>query len=558
MVDGYREIDLNDSRIWANVRLDRRQLLAAGSASALLAALGVPGLTSRVSAAGATQRASGASAGGIVKLMLPHEPTPISTILPTSVASTMVVAFTFSALTRLDADTLLAMPDLATGFEVADDGLSWVLHLEPSVTWHDGEAFSADDVVFTFGEIANPDNASAKASLFSAITSVEAIDASTVEFTMSTPLMPFPILLATSNALGMIPKHLLEGQDLKTAHQFNTEQPIGTGPFKVKSISAGSYVELEAFEDFYRGRPLLDGVILTQVPDESVRVAQLLSREADFDEVSPASLPALQRSDSLTVRTIPSSRMNHHLINHTLPIFEDRNLRLALGYALDRAAILAAVGGGHGSLTAGPIAPATGIWHNPDLEPLPYDPDKAAELLEESGWMLGDDGVRVKDGERLSLTCSYDTSNNFKKQYNEIAQQQWAAVGIAVELLAQERTVWSEHLLAQDFQLSFYDRGTPIYDPDALRRFWITDGGTNYSKYSNERVDELLTAGASELDMDRRLEIYREFDTLLAEDGAYVPGYFPDLLQVMNTSLGGLPELSFLDTAPFADEWHLA
>lgn len=552
----YREVkDIGDARYLGDVRLTRRQLLIAASLSAIATACGVPGQSPKP---GGSQAAPSAVAGGTLKLLLPHEPTPLSTILPTSVASTMVVGLFSSQLTRLDPTSKLPVPDLATGFEVADDGLSWVLHLEPSVKWHDGEPFSADDVVFTFGEIQNPDNASAKASLFGPVTKVEAIDANTVRFDLSSRLMSFPILLAASNALGMIPKHILEGQDLTTADEFNNERPIGTGPFKVKTVSPGSYVELEAYEDFFRGRPLIDTVIYTQVPDQTVRVAQLQSGEADFDMVSPASLAAVQADDGLKVNEVPSTRQNHHLINHTLPIFDDKNLRLALAYALDRQAILDAAGGGLGTLTFGPIAPAAGVWYNADAKPLPYDPDKAAELLDESGWVLGDDGVRVKDGQRLSLKCSYDTADLFKKQYNELAQQYWLAVGIDIELVAQERTVWADDLKAQKFELAFYDRGTAIYDPDALRRFWTTDGGTNYSKYSNPRVDELFTAGVQELDQDRRKEIYREVDTLLAEDGAFVPGYFPTLIQAMNTRLEGVPVLDFVETLMYADDWYLS
>lgn len=561
---GYREVkDLGDLRYVGDVRLSRRQVLIAASLSALAAACGVPTGSSSPGTGGSSnpgsaQPGSSAAAGGTLHLLLPHEPTPISTILPTSVASTLVVGLAFSQLTRLDPESKLPVPDLATGFEVADDGLSWIFHLTPSVTWHDGEPFSADDVVFTFAEIANPNNASAKASSFASVSKVEAIDANTVRFSLSDRLMSFPILLATSNALGMIPKHILEGQDLNTATEFNTERPIGTGPFKVKSITPGSTVELEAFEDFFRGRPSIDRVVYTQVPDQTVRVAQLQSGEADFDEISPASLAAVKADDGLKIREVPSTRQNHHLINHTLPIFADKNLRLALAYALDREAILKAAGGGFGTLTYGPLAPASGVWFNADAAPLPYDPAKAAALLDESGWVLGSDGMRSKDGQPLSLKVSYDTSDLFKKQYNELAQQFWQAVGIAIELIAEERTVWSENLKAQKFELAFYDRGTPIYDPDALRRFWTTGGGTNYSMYSNPKVDELFTAGVQEPDQEKREAIYREVDTFLAEDGAYVPGYFPTILQAMNVKLEGLPELTYVDMLAYADDWMLS
>lgn len=548
---------------FGDIRLSRRQLLIAGSLAAVATACGVPGqspspgsMSPRPGGQSPTPGAS-AVAGGTLRLQLPHEPTPINPILPTGVASTMVMGVVFSQLTRLDAETKLAVPDLATGWEVADDGLSWVIHLEQGVKWHDGEPFSADDVVYTFTELANPDNASAKYASFTAVTTVDKIDDNTVQVNLSERLMAFPVLLAVSNAFGMIPRHILEGQDLASANEFNNEMPIGTGPFKVKAITPGSFVELEAYEDYFRGRPQLDNLIFTQIPDQTVRVAQLQSGELDFDEISAASRAAVEADGELKVREMPSTRMNHHLINHTLPIFADRSLRLALAYALDREAMLQAAGGGLGTLTAGPLAPAAGVWYNPESTPLPYDPDEAGRLLDEAGWVLGSDGIRAKDGQPLSLTCKYDTADLYKKQYNELAQQYWLAVGIDVELEAQERSVWGEDLNSQNFELTFVDRGSSVYDPDLLRRFWRTDGTVNFSRYSNPEIDELLDAGAQELDPDRRQAIYREFDSLLAEDGAYVPGYFPTLLQAMNSRLEGLPELPFVDCLPYADDWNL-
>ncbi|MGH2384769.1 MAG: ABC transporter substrate-binding protein, partial [Candidatus Limnocylindria bacterium] len=495
--------------------------------------------------------------GGTLLSPIFTEPFPLNTVLRRERAAITVMSVLFSQLTRIDPETKQAAPDLASGFEVSQDGLSWVFHLQENAKWHDGADFSADDVLYTFGEVANPDNASPIRSTFASVTGVEKIDPFTVQFTLEQPLMAFPVLLAVSQAFGMMPKHILEGQDLLTADSFNNEMPIGTGPFKVREIVPGSHIEMVAHEDFYRGRPYLDGVIWKIVPDANVRVAQLRSGELHWDAVEAASLSAVENDPNLEVVEVGTTESNFFQLNYREPLFQDKRLRQALIHALDREAIMEATAGGRGQLMAGAIPPAVTFWHNDDLEPYPYDVDRAKALLAESGWQIGPDGIHVKDGQRLSFRCTFDNVGDFKRQISVLAQQYWRDAGIDAQIEEIDRSVYSEQVLGGTFVMTFTNRAGAQWDPDAQRIYYITDGGANFGKYSNPKVDELLLAGARETDVERRRAIYREYDEVLYEDAHVIHGYFPTESRVNNRSLKGMPDLPGRDAIFYMDTWYL-
>jgi peptide/nickel transport system substrate-binding protein len=525
------------------------------SAAAAIAAC-TPASVSSPSGASATA-ASTPVRGGVLRVPIFNEPIPLNTVIRHEGAATTVMSLLFSQLTRIDPLTKKPVGDIATSFEVASDGLSWVFHLQDKAKWHDGADFTADDVIFTFDETFKTSNASPARSQFTSITKTEKVDAKTVRFVMKEPLMAFPVLLAVTNAFGILPKHVLQGQDLTKATKFNTEQPIGTGPFKIKAVVPGSHVEMTANEDFYRGRPYLDSVIWKIVPDANVRIAQLKSGELHWDVIDYASLPAIQSDPSLNVIEIPTAESNFFQLNYKEPLFQDKRIRQALIYALDRQAMMQAAAGGRGALMAGTIPPAVTFFHNADLRPYPYDVAKAKALLAEAGWQPGSDGIAVKAGKRLSFACTFDSTGEFKKQITVLAQQYWRAAGIDAQIKEIDRAVYSDELNKGTFVMTMTNRRTPQWDPDVQRRFYMTDGGSNFGKYSNKKVDELLEAAAKEVNLDKRKAIYREYDAVIYEDAHVIHGYFPNELNVASKKLQGIPTLPGLDSLFYIDKWYL-
>jgi peptide/nickel transport system substrate-binding protein len=533
-----------------SLRISRRQWLKLSTAAALAAcAPNVPSASTSPSAIPVK--------GGTLLLPIFGEPLPLNSVLRRELAAITVMSVLFSQLTRIDPVTKQAAPDLAKAWEVAPDGLSWVFHLQDKAKWHDGADFTADDVTYTFEQVFDTKNASPIRTTFSSVTKVEKIDRATVKFSLREPLMAFPVLLAISSTFRMMPRHVHEGQDLSKATKFNSESPIGTGPFKVKAIVPGSHVEMTAFDDFYRGRPHLDTLIWKIVPDANVRVAQLKSGELHTAAVEAASLAAVQNDATLEIADIPTTESNFFQLNYKEAVFQDKRVRQALIYALDRQAIMNAVAGGRGHLMAGTIPPAVTFWHNGDLKPYTFDVEKAKSLLTDAGWQVGADGIRVKDGKRLSFRCTFDSTGQFKKQITVLAQQYWRAVGVDAQVQEIDRAVYAQELMNSSFVMTFTNRAGAQWDPDAQRVYYITGGGSNFGKYSNAKIDELLQAAAREVDSAKRKALYREYDAIAFDDAHVIHGYFPRESRVSSRKLHGVPELPLRDAYFYVDTWYL-
>jgi peptide/nickel transport system substrate-binding protein len=197
------------------------------------------------------------------------------------------------------------------------------------------------------------------------------------------------------------------------------------------------------------------------------------------------------------------------------------------------------------------------FWHNADLKPYPFDAAKAKSLLAEAGWTPGSDGVLTKGGQKLSFKFTFDSTGEFKKQLSVLAQQYWKAIGVQADLQEIDRAVYSKELMEGTFGVTMTNRRTPQWDPDVQNRFYVTNGGSNFGKYSNPKVDELLIAAAKEVNVDKRKALYREYDQVIFDDAHVIHGYFPNELSVNNVKLKGLPDVPGLDKLYYIDSWYL-
>jgi peptide/nickel transport system substrate-binding protein len=213
--------------------------------------------------------------------------------------------------------------------------------LRPGVTWHDGAPFSAEDVKFTFDQVLDLSSGSRLRSDFAAVEGVDIVDSLTVRFRLKAPFAPLLTLLGYN--AGILPKHAFAGTKLTDALAFNRSTPIGTGPFKVERVSAGQSVSLVRNERYYGTRPALDGIVFKVVPDANAQVAQLRAGELDIITIEPANLGSVEGVKGVTVRQVPVVQHAYVGFNNRLPMFATPLVRRALGYAVDRAAIVSGV-----------------------------------------------------------------------------------------------------------------------------------------------------------------------------------------------------------------------
>src|SRR5699024_6241025 len=298
----------------------------------------------------------------------------------------------FQSLLTYDFD-LNPQPELAKSWEVSDDGLTIVFHLQENVQWHDGEPFTADDVVFSIGDMLPEVHARARLVFDNYLDSVEKLDDYTVQLNLK-EAFPALMLMFEPGTVPMMPQHIYAGTDYRDNPA--NEAPIGTGPVMFEEWKRGSYIKLRKNPDYWKpGRPHLDELIFHVIPDSASRAVAYENgriealRGGDVDNVDVNRLKARPGTAATTKGWEMYSPYAYLIMNMRRPPFDNLKVRRALMHALDRQMIVDNIFFGHGSVARGPFA-ATELFYDPDLPVYDYDPDKAQQLIEESGINPGD------------------------------------------------------------------------------------------------------------------------------------------------------------------------
>jgi peptide/nickel transport system substrate-binding protein len=440
-------------------------------------------------------------------------------------------ALIFEGLTDFDARGEI-VPRLAHKWEITPNGLTYTFYLREDARWHDGAPFDADDVLYTYGVMADADFQALDASgLFDMWTDikVEKVGDYTVKFTLPEPYAPF----LDYTTIGLLPAHLLSKVEprLLSEAQFNA-RPVGTGPFKVVSVNA-QQITLGANTDYYAQRPRLDSVTFRFYPDaESLLPAYQKGAVAGISQVTPAMLTRLRSERNLRIysaRLAKYTMVLYNLNSKELPFFQQVEVRQALNYATDRAAIVRQVLGGQGEPAYSPFIPDTWAY---DAQAVlgTYDLDKAKQLLEKAGWTdTNGDGVREKDGRKLQFTLLTSDDATWTRVAQELSRQ-WTALGVQVapEAVSFSRLV-GQFLYPRRFEAILI---APEFagDPDPYPFWHSTQAvlkGQNWSGFVHRRADEVMEQARATHDMPRRLELYREFQRIFAEQAPALTLYYP-------------------------------
>ena len=515
---------------------------------------GSGGGTSSTPSAEGTPGGGGGEAkqGGIWRMAITANPTAYPITAPGALTDILVNKTIYNCLVQywLEGDTIEVVPDLAESWEAAADLSEYTFKLKSGVTWHDGEPLTAEDVKFTMDAVLDPNVNASGRGVVSSIDSTEVVDDLTVKFVLKYPFASLPIMLGYNKPI--VPKHLLEGQDLNEPAEF-LRKPIGTGPFKFQEFVQGSHLAVEANPDYFEGAPLLDGIIFKVIPDGNARVAQVRSGEIDFTVIEPAQIDALSGVDNVEIRYVPQVNYYFFAINHSSPKMQDVRVRQALVHAINRQAIVEQVLKGRGQVATGPINPLLGPYYNPDVPTYDYDPERAAALLEEAGWTKGQDGVLTNaQGERFTLRFNGPKGYPAMEQVITYAQQEYQKLGIDVTL---EIVDWPVHLdmyhnLEYDLLMQWW-----ITPPDAdLYDHYHSESSSNWWAYNNPEIDELIVQARSEPDEQARIELYHELQRKLAEDVPVVYLYYPEEIQAMSTRTKGLPAMGYRDALTWMEK----
>lgn len=465
-----------------------------------------------------------------------------STLIPplaSDSASHEVAALIYNGLVKYDGNLNL-VGDLAEGWEVSPDGLIITFKLRRGVKWHDGAPFTAQDVLFTYRVMVDPKTPTAYGGDYKQVKKAEIVDDYTFRVTYPKPFAP----ALGSWTLAILPRHLLEGQDITKSPL--ARHPVGTGPYKFQEWRAGDRIILSYNPDYFEGRPYLNGYIYLVKPDLATMFLELKAGNIDRMGLTPlqykrqTAYAKFQRLfNKYKYVSFSYTYLGYNLEDKR---FADRKVRQALTHAINKQEIVEGVLLGLGQEATGPYKPGT-WFYNPNVPRFPYDPDKAKVLLAEAGWRPNSQGLMEKDGKPFEFTILTNQGNDLRVRTAEIIQRRLREVGITVKL----RTVeWAA------FIKEFIDKGrfeavllgwTTGQDPD-LYDIWHSSktkpGELNFIHYHNPEVDRLLEEGRHTFDREKRRQAYYRLQEIMAEDQPYTFLFVPNSLPAVHKRFRGI------------------
>lgn len=450
----------------------------------------------------------------------------------------------FNGLTSHDGDNQVA-PGLAKNWEYDEETFTYTFHLEEGVKWHDGEPFTAEDVKFTIEAIMDPDNGSENAPNYEDVEEITVVDDHTITFKLTAPNIAFLDYMTMS----ILPKHLLEGEDMQTSDFFRN--PVGTGPYKMTAWDEGQAITLSKNEEYFKGEPNIDTIIFKLVPDDNAKALQLKSGELDLALLTPKDAVAFADNSDYTCYDMKTADYRGILFNFQNEYWQkNKDLIPAICYGLDREAIIDAVLLGQGIVAYGPLQ--RNIYNNENVEHYDYNPEKAKTLLEEAGCKMGEDGFYYRDGEKLGFVISVTAGDQVRIDMANIAAQQLKEIGIDVTVEIPAETDWGGQMA---FLIGW---GSPFDADDHTYKVFGTDKGANYSGYSNELVDQYLTEARESSDPEVRREAYAKFQEELAKDPAYAFICYVDVNYVADSTIHGIDSETVMGHHGVGIFWNVA
>jgi len=445
--------------------------------------------------------------GNIIVLGTTNSATNLDPRVGTDEASQKIHQLIFNTLVHIDSQ-LRVVPELAESIDHPDP-LTYVARLRRGVLFHNGRELTSADVVYTFRSFLDP-TFKGRSGAYRVLAAVNPIDPYTVEFKLKNPLNSFPVNLV----MGIV-------QDGSGAA--NARKPIGTGPYRLSEFVPDDHVALTAFDQYFAGRPRNDGLVLKVIPDDTMRGLELRKGTVDLivNDLSPDIVWQLQREGRVHVETAPGTDYAYIGLNLNDPVLSNGEVRKAIGFAIDRDAIVKYLRRGFATTAVGIVPPMSWAFER-NVFDFAHDPAKAEQLLDAAGFR-DSDGPGPLPRFRLSLKTS--TTEVYRIQAAAI-QHDLARVGIAVDVRSSEFQTLSADVLRGNFQM-YTLQFVGVTDPDILRLVYhsqqVPPTGLNRVRYRNSDVDRLIEAASAAADDEERRKLYGQAQQRIADDVPYIP-----------------------------------
>jgi peptide/nickel transport system substrate-binding protein len=475
-----------------------------------------------------------ASTGGQIIHTMTTDIATVNPILVSDTYSNWICGFVFEGLVGGSPVDGTDTPGLADYWEIGADGVTYTFYLTKDAKWHDGQPVTADDVIFSFDAVLAEDSLSVrKSTVEQFLKEYKKIDDYTVQLVAKSPSAVF--VANTAGQFQIVPKHIWEGvpfgewnSDPGSTGQ-DPSRVIGSGPFKFVEWALGDHVSLTKHAEYWdqENLPVIDEYTYRVVADASSALASLQTGESDVAEVPFAQANPLRESNpELQIIDFDTLAFNFYITNQDAAkseLFTDVKVRQALHYALDRDLIAQTVYQGF-AIRADGTQPVLSVAYAPDRinTIYLYDPEKAKSLLDEAGWVPGADGIREKDGVRLSFECTYAEATATYEQQIPYMQQAWREVGVEMIPAAIPFPTLLDNNDAGNYQMSVlgFTWSVDGLQGDMFRCSAVPPAGFNMMRYCNEEYDKLDAASQVELDDQKRIDILIEASNIVNDEMA--------------------------------------
>jgi peptide/nickel transport system substrate-binding protein len=474
----------------------------------------------------ATQSATGTADestpqdGGTLLRHLPADVATLNPVIPTSRYDRQVMNYIFTPMVTLDVN-LKPGPGLATKWEISPDGLNYVFHLNPRATFSDGTPVHASDVLYTIAKVVDPSTEAAQAAGgFDKIdmSRTHVIDDHTIAVGFKEALAP---QLAKFNDILVMPEHIYSKGDFKSGYNFSA---VGSGPYRLVRRVAEKEIVLERRADYWDKKPYIQTIIFKPITDYVTSWNAL--KRGDIDEAELTSDIWMMNSTRPELQKYIDFRRFYYLSTNTIawnnkgPVLNDRRVRRALAQCVDLKSVINNLYHGTARAMNGPFTPDQ--WaYNPNVPVIEFDPIAAQHALNSIGWLDTDhDGVLDKDHKPLKVDLLIFSGNPSSQQFGQLLQSELKKIGVVMTLTSMEPTALLQRILAGNYDAAYLSWDLdPDPDPYGLLHSsqW-PPRGQNVVFYKNPEADALIEAGRKEFNQSKRIEIYRKFHEVAAND----------------------------------------
>lgn len=478
--------------------------------------------------------------GGILVNAMIGEPSNLIAMIAGDSASSTIAGNIFNSLIKYD-EKLNHAPELAKKWVISPDQKTITFTLKDNLVWADGTPLTSEDVLFTWQLVTDPNTRTPYASDYLLVKKASAPDKNTFEVTYEETYAP---AIDTWASLHILPKHLLKDEDINNT--YFSRKPTGSSYYQLNKWVSGQQVSLKSNTNSSQGLPQIEQLISRIIPDTSSQFLELTADNIDLMSINPIQYQRVfpARKDMLEKINLYKELGNGYTylgFNLKKAPFNDVNVRQAINYAIDKDEVIKGVLLGLGEPIASPYKPGT-RWNNPNLQPYPYSPKKALDLLKKAGYEKNEDGYFEKNGKVLAFEIL--TNQNKQREMTAVlVQRRLKEIGIEVTIRVLEWASFiNQYIRTGDFNAVVLGWSLSL-DPDQFNIWHSSQQGPgqfNFIGYENSKVDKLLELGRKELDANKREKIYHQFSKHLLNDSPIVYLYAGYGLSAVNKRVQGI------------------